>query len=645
MGRVRFLQKRSLQETLDLFVTPVPFGGVSERIPVEASLGRVLAEPVFARLSVPHYHGAAMDGIAVRAEDTFAASDIHPVRLQRHGDTQCFEFIDTGQPLPAWANAVVMIEHVVPVSDNVVEIRQPATPWQHVRLVGEDIVASEPLLPRGHRIRPYDIGALLAAGHLHVLVARKPKVAILPTGSELVEPGRPLSPGDILEFNSRMILAFLVEWGAEGTRWPAVPDEPTALHSALQRAVEDFDVVVLIAGSSAGEKDYTVRILREAGEVLVHGIDIMPGKPAICARVRNKPVLGLPGYPVSAAIVAQQVLRPLVCRLLGVAATPLPKVQAVVGRKIPSKLGLEEFVRVNLGVVGKRVVAVPLPRGAGAITTLVRADGFLRIPSHSEGVEAGSKAIVELLRPWEEIEGTILVTGSHDLTLGLLEDALKRQHPEMRLATSNVGSLAGLVALARGETHVAGCHLFDPDTETYNLPDVARIVGSSAAVVVHLAVREQGLIVANGNPKGIRTIRDLTRPDVRIVNRQPGAGTRILLDHWLRREGILSHHIRGYEREEFSHMAVAAAVASGLADCGLGLRSAAAALGLDFVSLEREEYDLVFRRDVFRSARGQWLLEAIRSPEFRELVSRLPGYDVTAAGTVKTLRPATKRVS
>ncbi|GIW43053.1 MAG: LysR family transcriptional regulator [Candidatus Binatia bacterium] len=639
MPRVRFLQKRSLQETLDIFVDGWKVEPVTEWSPVESSLGRVLTQAVLAKTSVPHYHAAAMDGIAVRAEDTFGASEASPIRLKLASSPRTFAWVDTGQPLPPWADAVIMIEHVVPLGTEEVEIRQAAAPWQHVRLVGEDIVLSEPLLPRGHKIRPYDIGALLAAGHLQVPVARKPRVAIIPTGSELVEPGDPLPPGAIIEFNSRMTAAFLSEWGAEPTRYPPVPDDPKAIEQNLERAVEGHDIVVLIAGSSAGERDHTVETLRHAGEVLVHGIDIMPGKPAICARVKGKPVLGLPGYPVSAAIVALQVLRPLVYRFLGIAQPPVEEIIATSARKIPSKLGIEEFVRVSLGVVEKKVVALPLPRGAGAISTLVRADGFLRIPSDREGVEAGSKVRVELLRDWQEIESAILVTGSHDLTWGLIEDELRRSHPGLRLACSNVGSLAGLTALARGEAHVAGSHLLDPASGTYNLHEVDRIVGRKHVVVVRLAVREQGLIVAQGNPKNIQGIRDLVRPDVRFVNRQAGAGTRLLLDLFLAREKLSPQDIQGYEREEFSHMAVAVRVASGLADCGLGLRSAAAALGLDFIPVEREEYDLVLRRDFYRSARGQWLLDVLRSPDFRARAGELPGYDVSMAGDIKSWPP------
>ncbi|MBX3024898.1 molybdopterin biosynthesis protein [bacterium] len=648
--RTRYLNKTSLAEALRLFVEDwTPPQRAAESVAVEHSLGRITAAPVFARVSVPHYHGAAMDGIAVRAEDTFGASEAQPMTLvpataRGRQPAKAFAAVDTGHALPEWANAVVMIENVYPASDGRVTIRAAAAPWQHVRLVGEDVVATEALLPRRHRIRPYDIGALLAAGHLTVAVAPTPRIAIIPTGSELVEPGAAMRPGAIPEFNSRVVAAFVTEWGGEPVRLPRVADDRARIQAAVARAAADHDAVVVIAGSSAGARDFTVAALAALGEVLVHGIDIMPGKPAICARVGATPVLGLPGYPVSAVIVCQQLLRPLIARLLGTVAEPPPTVRAVVPRKLPSKLGLEEFVRVTLGRVGERIVANPLGRGAGVITSMVRADGVLRIPSLSEGVNAGEEVEVELLRPAGEIEHTIVMSGSHDVALGILEDCLKRRAPHLKLSMTNVGSLGGLVALKRGEAHLVGTHLLDPRTGAYNLPDVARLFGVRADVqVVSLAVREQGLIVARGNPKRIRALRDLTRSDVRYVNRQPGAGTRVLLDYLLGKQRIAPRRIRGYEREEYTHMAVAVAVASGLADCGLGIRSAATAIGLDFVPIEREEYDLVLRGDFARTAAAAVLLETLRSPELRQAVERLGGYDLKTAGTVREIRPRRRR--
>ncbi len=641
MPRTRYLNKKSLAETLAVFVDQLPIRcRAAELVAVEDSRDRITAEPVFARISAPHYHGAAMDGIAVRAEDTFGASEAQPLTLRVAPQGQggrapapgSFSYIDTGQPLPAWANAVIMIENVYPSDGGRIAIQQAAAPWQHVRLVGEDIVATEPLLPRGHRIRPFDIGALLAAGHVTLPVMPRPTVAIIPTGSELIEPGSEALPGAIIEFNSRVVAASVAEWGGEPRRCAPVRDDLKAITAAVKAAAGMHDIVTVIAGSSAGEHDFTVGAVSALGAILVHGIDIMPGKPAICATVEGTPVLGLPGYPVSAAIVCQQVLRPLIAKFLGRAPEPPECLQAVVPRKIPSRLGLEEFMRVTLGQVGSRIVATPLGRGAGVISTLVKADGFLRIPALSEGVNSGEEVTVELLRPRSEIAHTIVFSGSHDLSIGVLEDCLKRTHPHLKISASNVGSLGGLLALKRGEAHVVGTHLLDPKTGTYNLPDLRRHLKMREVAVVHLVGREQGLIVARGNPLRILRLRDLTRKDVRFVNRQPGAGTRVLLDYLLAKLRLRPQRIRGYEREEFTHMAVAVAVASGLADCGLGVRSAANALGLDFIPVEKEEYDLVFRRDFSASPMGQALLAAIRSNDFRQAVQRLGGYDVSKTG-------------
>ncbi len=642
--RKRYLTKKPLPEALATFLHAVTPPKRVEHILVDDVLHRTTAAPIFARLSAPHYHGAAMDGIAVRAEETFGASEFTAVTLtlvngkaRRPTATSqaIFQYVDTGNALPSWANAVVMIERVFKKNGREVEIRDAATPWQHVRLVGEDIVATEPLLPRGHKLRPYDIGALLAAGHVKIPVVAKPTVGIIPTGSELIEPGEPAKPGRIIEFNSRVTAAFVEEWGGKPHRLPRVIDDLPTITKALTKAVKEQDIVVIIAGSSAGEHDFTIRALEALGDVLVHGIDVMPGKPAILAKINGKPVIGLPGYPVSAVVICQQILRPLIAYFLGRLAEEPPKVKAFLPRKIPSRLGLEEFVRVSLGKVGGRVIVNPLGRGAGVITTMVKADGVLRIPSLDEGLNAGQEVEVELLRPAEEIANTILFTGSHDLTIGVLDDQLRAQFPGIKISASNIGSLGGLVALKRNEAHIIGTHLLDPATGVYNLPDLKRQHLLGKVVVMNLVIREQGLIVPKGNPKKIKGIKDLARKDVTFVNRQPGSGTRVLLDYTLSKLKINPARIQGYAREDTTHMAVAVAVASGLVDTGLGIKSAAKALGLDFVPVEREEYDLVFLKDFHKSDIGQKLVTVIRSDAFKQTVMTLDGYDTTKTGMVK----------
>ena len=477
MARKRYLKKTPLAEARESFLEAVAETRLEdETVEVGQALHRITAEPVFARISSPHYHGSAMDGICVRAEDTFGATEFSPRRLRLLADEAhvegCFAYLDTGQPLPAWADAVIMIEKVRDVGKGAVSIDEAATPWQNVRLVGEDVVATELLLPRNHRLRPYDLGAVLAAGHTTVLVKARPRVAIIPTGDEITAPGEAAGPGEIIDFNSTVLAAMVAECGGTAETLAAVPDDPALLERALADAVEDHHLVALIAGSSAGEHDYTAEVIDGAGRLLVHGIEVMPGKPAVLGVVGGKPVIGIPGYPVSAIVIAREVLQPALQAMLGAGAGSPARIRAVAPRKIPSRLGLEEFVRVTLGRVQDRLMAVPLARGAGVISTMVRADGFLRIPGMVEGINAGEEIEVEILRSPEEIEHTVLCTGSHDLSISVLEDQLKRRDPRLKIATANVGSLGGLHSVRRGETHMAGTHLLDPATGAYNIPDI-----------------------------------------------------------------------------------------------------------------------------------------------------------------------------
>ena len=636
MARKRYLKKTPLKEAKELFLAKVEPSRVgNEFIAVDKALDRITAEPVFAKISSPHYHAAAMDGICVRADDTFGATEFNTKKLvPATGDSpgpSVFAYVDTGNSLPSWANAVIMIEKVRQLGDGSLEIFESVGPWNHVRLVGEDVVATELLLPRCHRLRPYDLGALLASGHTQVTVKCRPKVGIIPTGDELIEAGEQPRPGAVIEFNSTVLAAFVREWGGTPIKYPRVRDESELLQQAVRRAADECDLVTIIAGSSAGEHDLTADVVADAGELWAHGIDVMPGKPAVLGEVADKPVIGVPGYPVSAIVIAREILRPALEKFLGVAAPSYPSVHAVVPKKIASHLGLEEFIRVSVGRVGNRLVAVPLARGAGVITTMVHADGLLRIPSLVEGLNGGEEVEVDLLRPREDIENTILCTGSHDLAIGVIEDQLKQLHPELKIAATNVGSLGGLLALARGETHMAGTHLLDPQTGVYNVPEIKRTIPKLPVVLVHLARREQGIVVARGNPKSIGDLSDLIS-GVLFVNRQAGSGTRVLLDFELKRLGINPNLIDGYEREEFTHMSVGVAVASGLADAGLAVRAAAQALGLDFIPIASEQYDLLFSRSFFESDRGERLMSVLQSRPFRDAVTALGGYDSSGSG-------------
>jgi len=606
----------------------------AEIVPSCMALHRSTAEPVSAKASVPHYHGAAMDGIAVKAHETFGASDVNPRRLIL-GES-AFP-VDTGDPLPGLTDAVIMIEQVEKVGETEVEIRAAAFPWQHVRKVGEDIVAGEMLLPQHHRLRPADLGALLAAGVIEVKVYRRPKVWIQPTGTELISADRALeaAPGEIIEFNGVVLSAMVDECGGDPLLREVIPDDYTSIKSLLeQAAASDADLILLNAGSSAGSEDFTAEIIAELGEVLVHGVTMMPGKPTILGMVKGKPVVGIPGYPVSAILAFEQFVRPLLLSIQGVPSPPFPQVEATLGRKMPSRLGLEEFVRVILGRVRGELVAMPLQRGAGVITSLTRADGILQVPQECEGYDAGEKVRVRLVRPEERLDDTLVMIGSHDNTIDILANELKKKDSRYHLSSSNVGSLGGLMAIRRGQTHFAGSHLLDTETGDYNFSYIARYLPATPVRLVQLAGRQQGLLLPRGNPKNIQGIEDLTRPDVRIVNRQAGAGTRILLDYCLQRLNISPEAVRGYDQEEFTHMAVAVSVLSGRADAGMAIYAAARALHLDFIPVAEERYDLVIPDSSWEDPKMQLLLEIIAGDSFRRMVTSLGGYDVSRSGTL-----------
>lgn len=608
----------------------------AETVPVRLALGRVVAGPVRAVRSVPAYHAAAMDGVAVRAAETFGAMPESPVLLPAGRFTP----INTGDPLPEEADSVVMIEKVEVVGDDA-EVREAAYPWQNVRKAGEDIVAGEILLTAHHCIRSFDQGALLAAGILMVEVFQKPRVLIIPTGDEIVAPeeaGETLPAGAILEVNGQVLSSMTVECGGMPTLAATVPDDTGKIREAVRSGLEaGHDVILIIAGSSVGTEDFTPVLLGEMGELLVHGVTVMPGKPTLLAEVESRPVIGVPGYPVSAVVSFREFVRPLLYQMQGIQPPGMETVEAVIGRKLPSKPGLEEHVRVLLGKVGERTVAIPIAGGAGMLTSLVRADGILRVPEDVSGYSEGDRVTVELLMPAQDLGNRLLALGSHDLTIDLLASLVKEKtQGRMSIASSNVGSLGGLLALAKGISHFAGSHLLDTETGDYNRPYVRRYLPDMPATLVTLVHRWQGMILAKGNPKGIRGISDLGRADVSFVNRQPGSGTRILLDYELQKAGIDAATIPGYRNQEYTHMSVAVAVASGRADAGLGVLAAAKALGLDFIPVTRERYDLVIPALWFEDERIFLMMEIIRSSAFQEQVLALGGYEVHETGRIVT---------
>ncbi len=622
-----------------------------ESVSVPEALGRVSKEAVFARCCSPLFNAAAMDGIAVVAEETAGARESAPLLLRPDSNAHAeggFMPVDTGDPIRHPYNAVIMAEDLLEGAEGAVRILASAAPWQHVRPIGEDIVVGEMLVPGRHKIRPEDLGVLLSGGVTRLNVYKKPRVAIIPTGTEIIDPSDPdferamedtlangpntlAESGRIIESNSRMFEGMVNQSGGLGMRFVPLPDDYELLKAAIDKAAQEYDMVLVNAGSSAGREDYTVHIVRELGQVVAHGISIKPGKPTILGIVRGKPVIGLPGYPVSACIAYENFAAPALAVLAGRNAAPPQEVEAVIARRLVSSLKHKEFVRVKLGRVDGRLVAAPLARGAGAAMSLVRSDGFCVIEQNSEGVEAGDPVRVILRGPLENIEKTLVVIGSHDLLLDVLADLMSASGQAF-LASTHVGSLGGLMGLKRGEAHLAPVHLLDEKTGVYNLASLKSVLPGEKMLLVKGVGRVQGIMTPKGNPLNIKTISDL--PGKRFVNRQRGAGTRVLFDYKLAEAGIASDVINGYQYEVVTHMAVAAAVAGGAADAGLGVYSAAQALGLDFAPVGTEEYDFALPERFLNLPQTQAFLEALRGTEFRQRLEKVGGYSFERSGEI-----------
>ena len=601
-----------------------------ETIPVFEACGRVTAKAVYANICAPHYAASAMDGVAVRASDTFGATETTPITLSGEQHT----VLDTGDPIPEGCDAVIMVEDIVKNQDGSITIHGAAAPWQHIRQIGEDICAGEMILPSFVMVSPSAIGAMIAGGVLTVAVISKPVVGIIPTGDEIIAPCTDPKPGDILEFNGSIFAAMVRQWGAEAKIYPIVPDRFQEIRDMVAKAAEECDLVILNAGSSAGREDYSARVIRELGEVLYHGIAMKPGKPAILGCKGSTPILGVPGYPVSGIIVIEQLLKPLIDHWLKVPAAKMQYAKAVLTRPVVSGLKYQEFVRVRMGYVGDKLMASPLNRGSGVVSSFMKADGILEVPQGVEGYEAGAVVDVRLLCEPEKLRNTLVVIGSHDPLLDELGDMLHAENHEMFMSSAHVGSMGGVMAVRRGEAHAAGCHLLDTESGKYNIAFVKKYFPKGGVKLVRCVGRQQGLMVAPGNPLGITKFADITKENLRYVNRQKGSGTRILTDYLCKQENIDTDAIYGYDREELTHNSVAVQIASGSADAGMGIYSAAQLYGLEFIPICIEEYDLLIPEMSWDTPQVRQLIATLKSDVFKEKILAMGGYTLEHPGEV-----------
>ena len=483
----RYLENLPLSKAKALLqdhLRAVGFGPQTQVLPVQNACGRALKRAVYAHICAPHYNASAMDGVAVKAAATFGASERTPVTL-RPAD---YTVVDTGDPLPDGTDAVIMVEDLIDAADGCYEIIAAVHPWQNVRQVGEDLCMGDMIAPSGTVLTPSLCGALLAGGVTEVEVIRAPKVGVIPTGDEIVAPTSDPRPGDIIEFNSAVFSGMLESWGAAVTVYPITPDQKELIRAAVETALADCDIVLVSAGSSAGRDDYTSQIVASLGTVLVHGIAIKPGKPAVLGEACGKPVVGLPGYPVSAIVVMDEIVRDLVYAAAGKTAPPRQTVSAVLSKKLVSSLKYREYVRVTLGQIGGVWSASPLPRGAGVISSFTKADGLLVVDQDCEGIEAGETVEVRLLREEEELANTLIVTGSHDPLIDEVTDLLRQTGAPFRVCSSHVGSMGAIRAVESGLAHLGGIHLLDTETGEYNKSYVEKYFPQGGAVLQKASV-------------------------------------------------------------------------------------------------------------------------------------------------------------
>lgn len=626
MKRKSYVENNNFTEAIERYL--LKFNSLTpEIIPAEKSAGRVTAKAIYAQSCDPVYNASAMDGIAVFSENTLSASDKNPLTLKKNID---FIYVNTGNAIPSMFDSVIMIEDVLEDSIESIRIISPSHPWQNIRVIGESVVATEMVLPSGKRIRPIDIGAILASGNDEIAVVKQPQVGIIPTGKEMVETSKELTVGKLRESNTRVFSAMTESYGGIPLRYDIVDDSETMLEKAVLKAVKENDIVVINAGSSAGTKDFTVHVLDKLGKVYTHGLAVKPGKPTILAEIEGKPVIGVPGYPVSAYIIFERVVQKVIAKLLNTEIAEPTKIMAEMTKRATSTLKSEEFLRVAMGDVNGKIVATPLERGAAAVMSMVKADGMVTISQNSEGIEAGEMVEVELYKPLSEIRKSLVIIGSHDMIIDIVGNSIP-------ISSAHVGSLSGIMAMKNKACNIAPIHLLDENSGEYNISYIKKYFGDEKMALIKGVGRIQGILVEKGNPKNIKNVEDIKNGKFSFANRQGGAGTRVLFDYLLKKENIMPEEIKGYDKEFTTHLAVATAVKNKAFDCGLAVQTAAVIMNLDFIPVGREDYDFLIYRDFLNDIRFKKFLEIIKSKAFKNKLDKLTGYTYEHTGEIKLI--------
>lgn len=629
--KYEYLKNTPVDEAKEMYLSFVKQKGCqykTECVQTRDALHRVTASAVYAKRCSPHYCASAMDGIAVLSSKTIGATEKNPIRLQPDD----FVIVDTGDALPANADAVIMVENLLQNDDGSVLIHSAAVPWQNVRQIGEDVSMGDMLAPSFTQVSSSMIGAFLAGGVSNFKAVKKPVCALIPTGDEIVCADDELTEGDIPEFNTAVFAAMLKEWGAESVVFPIVPDSIDKLTEVVQDAASKTDFIIVIAGSSAGRDDYTSTVLKNCGDLLLHGVAMKPGKPAVLGAIGSIPFLGVPGYPVSGIMVMREFAKPIIEYLNCCDLPDEQNCSATLTKKLTSALKYEEFIRCRVADMNGKTVAVPMDRGAGIVSGYAKCSALLQVPQNCEGYEAGDAVGLHLLTDEKVLENTLMIVGSHDPLLDEMWELLRQTDRRYHVSSAHVGSMGGIMAVKRGEAHLGGIHLLDETTGIYNFSYVRKFFPDGGVKLIRGVGRLQGLMLPKDNPKQIHSFADISTKNCSYVNRQKGSGTRILLDYLLRKDGIDSEKLYGYTREEFTHTAVAAIVKAGSADAGLGIYSAAKIYDLDFVPLWNERYDLLIAESAIADPVVQEFLNVLRSDDLKDRLLYMGGYTVEGIG-------------
>ena len=631
----QFLDVVSAEAAREKFTSHLRLASLSaETVPLASALGRVLAIDVTAAVDVPAFDRSNVDGFAVRAADTLGATDGTPCRLRLNGEVivcghaPALEVapgsattIATGGMIPRGADAVVMIETTDLVETDpwpAVDLRRAAAPGQFMSYAGSDMARGEVVLRRATRIGAREIGILAAYGIAEIPVVRRPKVAVLSTGDELVAPGAPLRPAGVYDSNGAIIAAAVAEAGGEPVPFGAFSDNETTLELAIRTALEACDVVLLSGGTSKGAGDLSHRVVSRLGApgIVVHGVAIKPGKPLCLAVIGDKPLAVLPGFPTSAIFTFHAFVAPVIRALAGLPPEAARTVEAEVPVRIASELGRREFVLVSLAEGRNGLVAFPTAKGSGSVTSFSQADGFLEIDALASALDRGSRVPVTLIGQSAAMPGLIIV-GSHCVALDALLGAVAERGFAAR--TIAVGSLGGVAAAERGECDLAPVHLLDPATGLYN----AHLVREGLSLIKGWR-RMQGFVYRPGDARfedqeaadAIKAA--LANASCLIVNRNAGSGTRVLIDRLL-----AGARPPGYSNQPRSHNAVAAAVAQGRADWGIAIQSVARLYGLGFLPIAPEDYDFLLVESRRERPAVQAFLAALRDERTREEIRAL----------------------